>query len=785
MRIARVVGRGALPALLVTVALSGCTLPFDIGLLPDGSTPMQDGAVARMDGGGVDAGRDAGGTDAGPLTDGGPEDGGPPPDGTTPDAGPISSCLVGDVLAAGSEHACVVDEEGGLYCWGSNAYGQLGLGIDDEMVTTPTRVGSALWVSVELGDRHSCAIDAEGDLYCWGTASNGRLGSPGAVIQRTPRKVSLLEGDWRSVSAGSSHTCGIFGAEGELFCWGSNSGGALGRTGGGELPGQVGADTGWTQVSAGWSSTCGIRGGELYCWGNAANGATGHGDEIDRLMPEQVGADTDWAEVACGQTMACARKTDGRVFCWGSNTFGQAGVAPSGPDVFELTQMLAPDTFSSISVGEHHSCGIAPDGQAWCWGIGSYGVRGDDGASSTGPLPGLVLGGDYTALAAGAGFSCGLDADRLVRCWGDNSWGAVGNGSSGRALDALTPTLIREGVVEVTSTTWASCMRTTAGEILCWGFQAFGGAAVPTPTLLESGPYDALSRGDSHGLLIGPGNALFGWGSNSNGQVGDGSSSTRFMPVPIPALPSVSTVVAGSQTSCAITGGGALHCWGNNASGQLGLGDNMGRDTPTLVSADGWTAIDTGGRVTCGVRDGDLFCWGENSDGSLGLGDTADRNVPTRVGTGSTWVSVGVDETVCAIDASGALFCWGDNFSGAVGNDGSSDVLTPFRVGTDTWVSVDTDLGQTCAIRSDGALFCWGDNDHGELGVGDREDHRVPTRVGTATDWTAVNVGSYHSCGLRGESLYCWGRAEHGRIGTGVDSLDANPHVPVAHCLDE
>ncbi len=254
---------------------------------------------------------------------------------TTPAAVPGGLAFSG--ISAGFTNSCGVTTTGLLYCWGDNQFGQLGTGGGD--VTAPVRVGNATaWTSVSSGYTNSCGIQAPGKLYCWGSNIRGQLGLGNNTDQPTPTQVGSAT-DWTGVSVGDGYTCGIRAA-GTIWCWGPSSYGQLGNgsevnnTSTDELsPHQIGALTTWTSVRAGGSHTCATNtAGEIWCWGSNMSGQIGDNTQTtgstdnNRTTPVKVGSDTDWASVTSGDQHTCGAKTDGTLWCWGSNAKGKLGI---------------------------------------------------------------------------------------------------------------------------------------------------------------------------------------------------------------------------------------------------------------------------------------------------------------------------------------------------------------------------------------------------------------------------------------------------------------------------
>jgi len=231
------------------------------------------------------------------------------------------------LVRAGAQHSCWYNPA--LQCWGRNDQGQVGSGSAGADVLTPTTVtgvgiGS---LGLSLGGQHSCFINSSRQLFCWGSHASGQLGvGMMASPVTTPTRESTLSTLWAQVDAGASHTCAVR-TNGTLFCWGENASGQLGLAGASrDMPTQVGTDTTWTTVSAGRDHTCALRAGQLWCWGANASGQVGDGTTMPRSAPVRVGTDSDWTEVSAGGAHTCGVRPNG-VYCWGSNASGQLGVA--------------------------------------------------------------------------------------------------------------------------------------------------------------------------------------------------------------------------------------------------------------------------------------------------------------------------------------------------------------------------------------------------------------------------------------------------------------------------
>ncbi len=342
-------------------------------------------------------------------------------------------------VSAGGVHTCGIRRSGRLYCWGYDAVGQLGNGGANSDASTPVQVagGGTNWASVSAGSVHTCARKTDGRLYCWGYDGNGRLGNGGANSDAsTPVQVAGGASNWATVSAGDEHTCARK-TNGRLFCWGKDVYGQLGNGGANAdrtTPAQVaGGATNWASVSAGFNHTCARKtNGRLFCWGYDNNGQLGNGGaNADRTTPAQVaGGATNWASVSAGGAHTCARKTNRRLFRWGWDGNGQLGDNATLGDRTTPAQVAGGATnWRTVDGGGAHTCGRKTNGRLYCWGSDLFGQLGDNAAIGDRATPVQVAGGatDWRIVDAGGGHTCARTSTGRLFCWGGDVNGQVGD----------------------------------------------------------------------------------------------------------------------------------------------------------------------------------------------------------------------------------------------------------------------------------------------------------------------------------------------------------------------
>lgn len=401
---------------------------------------------------------------------------------------------------------------------------------------------------------------------------------------------------------------------------------------------------------------------------------------------------------------------------------------------------------------------------------------------------------NVVGVAAGAQHTCAVDGAGAVTCWGANASGQLGDGSGADRNLPVPVSGLAGGATAVTTGDGHTCALLGGGGAACWGLNQsgqIGDGTTTTRTLpvgvagLDSG-VTAISAGGAHTCAI-VGGGVQCWGKNASGQLGDGTLDDHPAPVTVTGLiTSAISVAAGAVHTCAALIDGSAACWGGNPKGQLG------RDSFTQYSAAPLTVPNVSGAVAvAGGQDhscallgtGTIKCWGLNSAAQIGLGylGTDYGYVPplpvSGIAGGATGIAIGGNHS-CAI-VSGAAYCWGSNNSGEVGNGKRSLQFVPAQVsGLSSGVlAIAAGSLHTCAVASGNALKCWGGGKQSQIGTGTAEIQRFPAGVvGLGSGATMVAAGTSHTCAIKiGGALACWGANNYGQLGNGTWTDSAIP----------
>lgn len=347
------------------------------------------------------------------------------------------------------------------------------------------------------------------------------------------------------------------------------------------------------------------------------------------------------------------------------------------------------------------------------------------------------------------------------------------------------------GFIQVATGQSHSCALRSGGEVLCWGSNAEGQLGdgnpgpdpVATPVAVETDlEFVAIVAGGAHTCALTSAGEAHCWGSDSDGQLGHGPNSLLgATPTPVAGSNLFAVLTAGDAHTCGLSTSGGGLCWGSNGNGQLGDGNGgTSASTPGSVQLmSELAAISAGGRHTCAVKsDGAALCWGNNGTAQLGDGTATDRDSPVSVGGGLVFGAVAVGGVhSCALTGAGATHCWGFNLFGQLGDGTNTDRSAPSAVdGALAFERLSAGSDHTCGLTADGEAFCWGFNADGRLGDGGATDRNVPTPVSGGLEFLDIDAGGVHSCGVTtlGE-VYCWGVNQAGQLGDGTTENRPSP----------
>ena len=646
-------------------------------------------------------------------------------------------------LDAGWNATCGVTMADNIRCWG---FGRI------------APIHAKNFKGVAVGRNHTCGLRLDNTVHCWGFNSQGQRDVPTASDD-SPLQFSMI-------SSLERHSCGIEIETHKLHCWGLDNFN--------QVSGAPTDDTRFSKVSAGHSHTCGIvRGGsndaQLMCWGS---------DSTLGVIPSEVEG-RSVKDVGISGSNTCViydgGDADGKAVCWGTSQYG-------------IPEQTPTDTFTSMSAGSFHVCGITTDGLAKCWGAGSPGTSGSfHFGQSTIPqeFQSLV----FTDIASGQEHTCGIldtsqqSVETQVVCWGEEYDELSGNRLQIKGVRTFSPDIAYPRNVDPQhfgSGFYDNCGITDVRDLVCWGESIYAPAFVEGPFLtVDLGPTNVCAVRENGNLIC--------WGENRY------LNSSGSSPVPGSLVDSVAIVEnlyndftfkdvdAGRNHTCGILDGatdgqidGQVICWGYKLNGQTQPPLKIDNSPHTFKS------VSAGVYQSCGLLDdsndqseGLALCWGaqnlldENGDVvnthvREARADFGQATVPSEFAdVPFSSISAGRYHTCAVTEDDGAMVCWG-RFELA-------DV--PAELQSLAFKSVSVMYFFSCGITDAGFVKCWGSE---ELTVPDSQtifssfnlqQHHVPEDF-EETVFENVIAGGRHVCATQSNGkVLCWG-------------ADADPSTP-------
>lgn len=616
----------------------------------------------------------------------------------------------------------------------------------------------------------------------WGAGRNdlSQLGD-GTTTKRLKAVQIGTDTNWFCVAAGWSHTLGIK-ADGTLWGWGYNNNSSvlgIGNFSSPKTPKQVGTDTKWIAVATYLSNSFGIKSdGTLWAWGKNEFGELGIGSKTLQYSPVMVGSDNKWVAVTTGINHSIALKSDGTIWAWGENYYNQLG---DGTTTSRTTpvQIGSDNDWVSISSGVYHNMALKSDGTLWTWGRNDVGQLGDSTTTDRSKPIKIGSDSDWSFISAGRYFCMALKSNGTLWGWGMNTTYQLGYGSSSNKYHYPQPINGENDWVSVTSGSDGCMALKSDGTIWGWGRNTdgvLGDSSTDSknkPVKLRNTDYILdISAGKFHSLILRSNGTILASGDNTYGQLGDGTTNQKQVFSQIDNSNDWIGISAAVSHSLGLRSNGTLWAWGNNIYGQLGDGTNKDRLSPVQVGSDSdWVSISAASNRSFALKsNGSIWAWGENNNGALGDGTTTHRTSPVRIGTERKWVSIEAgDLHTFGLKSDGTAWAWGDDTYGQLGIGNYVGRKSPGKIGNDNkWISISAGVGHSLGLKSDGTIWSWGLNSLGQLGLQNNTNYSYPQKIGSGNNWLFINAAGMHSLGIKSDgSLFGWGYNYYGQLFNG------------------
>ena len=654
-------------------------------------------------------------------------------------------------ISAGIIHTVALDEEGRVYIWGNNEYGQLGDGTTTNSVLPicisdkENELKGKRIVDISAGEVHTVAIDEEGKVYTWGYNEFGQLGDGTTTNSTLPICISEKGNELKGkrivdISAGGGHTVAI-DEEGKIYAWGNNEVGQLGdgTTTNSVLPICISDKDNELKgkkiisISAGVVHTVALdEEGKAYTWGNNEYGQLGDGKTTNSVLPICI-SDKDnelkgkkIISISAGVVHTVALDEEGKAYTWGNNEYGQLGDGKTTNSVLPICisdkeNELKGKRIVDISAGYGHTVAIDEEEKVYTWGYNEFGQLGyvtED--NSTEPIcisdkENELKGKRIVDISAGYGHTVAIDKEGKVYTWGFNEYGQLGDITLRYSAEPICLTdkkneLKRMKTVKVVTEDTEVISLAESGKIYIWYIWEVGdGTAIyalpicisDKDTELKGKRIVDISAGYGHTVAIDEEGKVYTWGDNGDGQLGDGTTNDSPLPICISNKENelkgkkIISISAGGYHTVAIDEEGKVYTWGNNEVGQLGDGTTTNSVLPICISdkeneLKGKRIVDISagyGHTVAIDEEGKVYTWGDNGDGQLGDGTTNDSPLPICIsnkenelkGKKIISISAGEGHTV-AIDEEGKAYTWGYNELGQLGDGTTTNSVLPICI---------------------------------------------------------------------------------------------------------
>jgi len=372
------------------------------------------------------------------------------------------------------------------FAWGNN-FGSSVSAVAVSIIsspTTPNQTYANTWKQISAGYKYAAAVKTDGTLWTWGTADYGGLGINSLTTKSTPVTTFAGGTNWKQIDCASTSIIAAIKTDGTLWTWGWNQNQQLGINAANDRSTPVttfAGGTDWKQVSSGTNHTAAIKtDGTLWIWGTGDVGQLGINALAVRSTPVTTFAGgTNWKQVACGFVNTAAIKTDGTLWTWGRNIYGNIGDNTTTQKITPVTTFAGGTNWKQVTCG-YEILAIKTDGTLWTWGRGGQGDNTTTPRST--PITTFAGGTNWKQVSSGNFHNAAIKTDGTLWTWGANSKGQLGLGDTTYITRSTPVTTIAGG------TNWKqvacgtnSCFGITSGEQIDIFDPTIGPFPIPPP----------------------------------------------------------------------------------------------------------------------------------------------------------------------------------------------------------------------------------------------------------------------------------------------------------------
>ena len=553
-------------------------------------------------------------------------------------------------------------------------------------------------------------------------------------------------------------------------------------------------------VEAGLTHTYAItEEGDLYAWGSDSVGKLGM-NVSSTLIPKKVPGISNVKQISTGTKFnsdihTLAVTEEGDLYAWGYNSNGELGDGTR-------TYKSKPVKISGISnvkkavIGFYCSLAITENGDLYIWGL-NYDGRLGLGHTNDAIIPTKMTSlSNIVDISSGYGYYMAVASSGDLYTWGSNVTGQLGIGVSGSQYNIETPKKVNgiSNVKSVSAGSYHAAAVTKTGDLYTWGSNSGGqlgdgtGVSKYSPTkIISISNVQNVSASYTHTMAVTSSGDVYSSGANGNGQVGNGTNTKQLTLTKISLPEKIQQISASGGSfgahSAGVSNAGKIYIWGSNGSGQIGDGATAKKATPTIVEElPNHKKIQAARGSTLLLSDlGDVYVWGSSGSwGQLGLGSITNVLYPTKIPELSNIKDIDANsEHALALTNNGEVFAWGYNANGQIGDGTTTVKSTPYKISElSNIASIATVSYRSAAVSDDGKLYIWGDNANNQISAGTTTNHKVPYLIEALSDMHVKKVilgASYTIVQTIDDELYAWGNNSGGQLGIGTTTSSDIP----------
>jgi len=731
----------------------------------------------------------------------------------------VSTLTSVGVIAAGQTSSYALKTTGTVWGWGSNGSGRLGDGTTTNH-SSPTQASSLSSITIlTAGLQHALAVSSTGVVWTWGNNFYGQLGDGTTLDRATPVAISDVNYAWKVATPVLSVASGTYSTEKTVTVSCATAGATIHYTLDGTTPTEndqviasgstVQVDHSLTLTARAWKTSTPTSDVVSAAYTLQVATVAFSPSPTTYTSPQSVTLSTTSpsatiryttdgstpTESSSAYSTALSIATSTTIKAIGFRSGWTSSTVATGPFTMNFGTLAAPTltpatgtstTEADVTMSAFAGAAIHYTTDGTIVQSTSPLYTGPVGITTTTTINAKAFHPDYTTspqtsatytiVVATPTFSLTAGtyaAGQIITVSTATPGATLHYTLTGQNPTSSDPIVPANGIVIGDFTLKVAAWKTscTTSGIATASYQVTGDLTTP-----------AITGGDGHSVAVRNDGVYWTWGLNGSGQLGDGTTTQRTLPVIVGAVTGAVAPAAGSFHSLAVRSDGSLLAWGGNSSGQLGDGTTTGKTSPLTVPGLSSVVAASGGanHSLALLSDGTVRAFGLNNNGQLGDGTTTQRTSPVQASALSniTGVSAGATHSL-AVKSDGTAWSWGTNGNGQLGTGNTTSRSTPGQVsGLTTAVAVAAGNSFSLARLSDGTVKAWGFNSNGQLGDGSTIQRTSPVATSGLTNITAIAVGNSHALALKNDgTVWAWGLNGNGQVGDGTTT---NRTAPVA-----